>query len=170
MKRRILILAAALLLCSCAGGTPEREEADASETRIETEKPETVPVSGGESGEEETAPMKISISDGTHTVVYQLNDSGPAKSLYAMLPIECPVENYGSNEKIFYPESEVDPSGGIEGGGEAGGLALFSPWGNVVMYYGSFSAYPGLYLLGEAVLGAEQVKDLAGTIRAEAEE
>ena len=39
----------------------------------------------------------------------------------------------------------------IEGGGEAGGLALFSPWGNVVMYYDSFSPYPGLYILVQDV-------------------
>ena len=46
--------------------------------------------------------------------------------------------------------------GGNEGGGEAGGLAFFSPWGNVVMYYDSFSSYPGLYILGEAIEGVEK--------------
>lgn len=84
------------------------------------------------------------------------------------LPLDIEVENYGSNEKIFYPEETIDTTEGIEGGGEAGGLALFSPWGNVVMYYDSFNSYPGLYILGEAAEGVEQVKDLSGTIHVEA--
>lgn len=118
-------------------------------------------------GVQQEEAMKIQVTDGEHTVVYQLNDSDSAKSLYAMLPIETDVENYGRNEKIFYPAQAVAASNGIEGGGEAGGLALFSPWGNVVMYYDSFGAYPGLYLLGEAVEGVEQVKELSGTISVE---
>lgn len=110
---------------------------------------------------------KIRVSDGAHTVVYQLNGTAPALSLYDMLPLEASAENYGSNEKIFYPPQPIEAGNGLEGGGEAGALALFSPWGNVVMYYDSFSAYPGLYLLGEAVEGAEQVHELTGTIRVE---
>ncbi|MBR2823641.1 MAG: hypothetical protein IKE24_08155 [Clostridia bacterium] len=114
--------------------------------------------------------MKIRVSDGTNTIIYQLNDSPSARSLYGMLPMDTAVENYGSNEKIFYPEQTIDPTDGTEGGGKAGGLALFSPWGNVVMYYDSFASYPGLYILGEAVEGAEQVKNLSGTIHVEAVE
>ena len=112
--------------------------------------------------------MLIRVSDGTHTVLYRLNDSGPAKALLGLLPLDAAVENYGGNEKIFYPPRPIDASGGVEGGGEAGALALFSPWGNVVMYYGSFSAYPGLYLLGEAIEGADQVRELRDAVHVEA--
>ena len=117
----------------------------------------------------ETESMKISVNDGENTIIYQLNDSPSAKSLYGMLPLDAEVRNYGSNEKIFYPEKEIDTADGIEGSGEAGGLALFSPWGNVVMYYDSFGSYPGLYILGEAVEGVDQVRNLSGTIHVEAE-
>ena len=112
--------------------------------------------------------MKVSVSDGMHTVIYELNDSPSAKSLYGMLPLDIEVENYGRNEKIFYPPQPIDTTDGIEGSGEAGALALFSPWGNVVMYYDSFGAYPGLYLLGQAVEGSDQVSSLSGTIQVEA--
>ena len=112
--------------------------------------------------------MRISVSDGAHTIVYELNDSPSAKSLYGMLPLDIEVENYGHNEKIFYPPQAVDTAEGIEGGGEAGGLALFSPWGNVVMFYDSFGSYPGLYILGQAVEGTEQISNLSGTIHVEA--
>jgi hypothetical protein len=33
------------------------------------------------------------------------------------------------------------------------------------MYYGAFSQYPGLYVLGEAISGGEQIGQLTGTIR-----
>jgi hypothetical protein len=119
---------------------------------------------------DEEVPMKIRVTDGTHTIIYKLNDSPSAKSLYSMLPMDIEVEDYGSNEKIFYPEEKIDTADGIEGGGGAGDLALFSPWGNVVMFYDTFSSYPGLYLLGTAEEGADQVKGLSGTIHIEAEE
>ena len=118
---------------------------------------------------EELTSMKIRVTDGTHTIIFRLNESPSAKSLYSMLPIENEVETYGSNEQIFYPEEEIDTADGIEGSGEAGTIALFSPWGNVVMYYGSFASYPGLYILGEAIEGAEQIKDLNGMLQIEAE-
>ena len=69
--------------------------------------------------------MRIKVSDGTHTIIYLLNDSPSAKSLYGMLPLDIEVENYGSNEKIFYPEETIDTADGIEGGGEAGALLMF---------------------------------------------
>ena len=134
------------------------DAADAEEARSDTT---------ASSAEKEEV-MNIQVSDGTYTVVFRLNDSNQAKSLYALLPFETEVENYGSTEKVFTPPSALDKTGGIEGGGKAGGIAYFSPWGNIAMYYGDFSSYPGLYLMGEAVSGAEHIQDLSGTIRIEA--
>ena len=54
-----------------------------------------------------------------------------------------------------------------EGGGTAGYLGYFAPWDNIVMYYGDFEEYPGLYILGEAVSGAEYIKDIRGEILVE---
>lgn len=79
--------------------------------------------------------MRIKVTDGTDEIIFQLNDSSAAKSLYEQLPLTLDVENYGSNEKIFYPTEKLDTSDVIEGDGLAGTLAYFSPWGNVVMYY-----------------------------------
>ena len=114
--------------------------------------------------------MKIRVSDGTHTITYELNETSAAKSLYGMLPLEVTVENYSNNEKIFYPPTAVSYGADcIEGDCPAGTLALFSPWGNVVMYYGAASRYSGLYILGKAVEGADHIRNLAGTIRVEAD-
>lgn len=109
--------------------------------------------------------MKIQVSDGTHTITYQLNETSAAKSLYNMLPLSVDVQNYGSNETIFYPPTIINyGSDCTEGDCPAGTLALFSPWGNVVMYYGAASRYSGLYILGKAIEGADQISSLSGTI------
>ena len=112
--------------------------------------------------------MKIRVSDGTNTIIFELNETNAAKPLYQMLPLKVTVENYSNNEKIFYPSTAVSYSSDcIEGDCPAGTLALFSPWGNVVMYYGPASRYSGLYILGKAIEGADNIRNLSGTIRVE---
>lgn len=49
-------------------------------------------------------------SDG-QKIVFQLNGSSAAESLYNQLPLTVQVENYSDNEKIFYPPDELDTSG-----------------------------------------------------------
>lgn len=113
--------------------------------------------------------MKISVSDGKNKIVYELNASGQSKSLYTQLPIKVQIENYSTNEKIFYPKEKIPLKNGIEGSGDSGTLAYFSPWGNIVLFYGKFSRYPGLFILGKAVSGAENIKNLSGMVSVEAE-
>ena len=113
--------------------------------------------------------MKIKVSDATNTITYELNETSAAKSLYQMLPLEVKVQDYSNNEKIFYPPTAVSYGADcIEGYCPAGTLALFSPWGNIVMYYGAASRYSGLYILGKATEGADNIRNLTGTIRVEA--
>lgn len=137
---------------------------DEEAARSESSKEPDTKQDTGPKGSDEVGKMRMQVSDGTHTVVFRLNDSPSAVSLYNQLPFDATVENYGSNEKIFSPPAALDKTDGIEGGGKAGGIAYFSPWGNIAMYYGNFSSYPGLYLLGEATSGAEQISALSGTV------
>lgn len=109
--------------------------------------------------------IQIQVQGNGHTIVFELNDSPAARSLYSQLPLTIEVEDYGSNEKIFYPpdQLEIGDTPLTEGGGE-GGLAYFAPWGDVIMYYDSFGPYSGLYDLGAAVSGGEWIKELSGEI------
>lgn len=114
---------------------------------------------------DEALPKRIKVTDGNHNVTFELNETSAAQSLYNMLPTTREVQDYSTNEKIFYPETAISYSSDcIEGACPAGTLALFSPWGNVVMYYGAASQYPGLYILGSAVEGADQISELTGNI------
>ena len=111
--------------------------------------------------------MRIFVSDGSNTIIFRLNDSLPAQSLYEMIPFDVTVGDFLASQKIFYPPEKVDGTGGIVGDGGAGDLALFHGWGDIVMYYGPFNANQSLFLLGTAESGAEKIKDLSGIIHVE---
>lgn len=176
MEKRYLrmILLLVVMLTACTGkteetlfrtvtataGTEPKEAQTQTETKTDTE--------AGES-EEKTLngneEMRISVQGNDHIIVFKLNDSAASRSLYDQLPLSLDVEDYGSNEKIFYPTNMLDTGDTpLTEGGEAGGLAYFSPWGDVIMYYGNFGPYSGLYDLGTAVSGSEWIGTLSGEI------
>ncbi len=113
---------------------------------------------------EETGSRQISVQFGENTVIYELNDSPAADSLYEQLPITTEVEDFSTNEKIFYPSQELDTSDSPVAEGGAGTLAYYAPWGDVVMFYDDYSANSSLFELGQAVSGGEQIGEMSGTI------
>ncbi|BBO74224.1 hypothetical protein DSCW_16410 [Desulfosarcina widdelii] len=115
---------------------------------------------------ETEAVMNLSVTANGNTTVFELNNSAAAKSLYAQLPLRIEVENYGSNEKIFYPPKKLDTADTPQAAAhETGTLAYYAPWGDVVMFYGRFGGAAGLYTLGHAVSGSEYIRGMSGTIR-----
>ena len=109
--------------------------------------------------------LKIKVESKNAVVVYELHDSTAARELILQLPLEIEVENYGSNEKIFYPPKKLSTDGLKPADYREGTLGYFEPWHDVVMYYDRFSAYPGLYDLGTCVSGLDSIKNLSGTIK-----
>lgn len=176
MKKRYLLstLLLAVMLTACTGKSKEtaprtvtaatNAESKETQTQAETKtEPET------EEPEKETLKenedLRISVQGNGHTIVFQLNDSAASRSLYNQLPLSLEVEDYSSDEKIFYPPKKLDIGDTpLTEGGKAGGLAYFSPWGDVIMYYGDFGSYSGLYDLGSAVSGSEWIQELSGEI------
>ncbi len=69
--------------------------------------------------------MKISVSDGNDKIVYELNDSEQSRALFGQLPLEVQIEDYGTNEKIFYPKEKLPSRNGLEGSGDSRTLAYF---------------------------------------------
>lgn len=111
--------------------------------------------------------MQVKITSRGYTVTFQLYDTAAAKQFYAQLPLSIKVENYNNNEKIFYPPEKLDITATPKADAKAGTLAYYAPWGNVVMFYGSFGSAPGLYELGHAVSGQGYIKGMSGRIRVE---
>ena len=120
-----------------------------------------------ETEEENVETSQISVTCGDMQVVYARNDSPAAQSLLSQLPLTVAVEDFSTNEKVFYPPQELDTSDTPLAEGGAGTLAYYAPWGDVVLFYGSFSANGSLYELGEAVSGVENIGQMSGTITVE---
>lgn len=111
--------------------------------------------------------MRIRVSDGSREIIFELNDSSAARSLYEQLPLTLETENFNSNEKIFYPKKlDVSDTPLAKSGGR-GVLAYYEPWGDVVMFYDSFSSNSSLYELGKASRGADEIENLSGEIKVE---
>lgn len=122
--------------------------------------------SSASESEEETAGTQLSVTWGDNQVIYVLNDSPAAVSLLEQLPLTIEVEDYSTNEKIFYPPQELDisdtPTASASSG--AGTLAYYAPWGDVVMFYGDYNENPSLFELGQIISGEELVSQMGGTI------
>ena len=141
----------------------EMEEAAAAEESADMAEP-TAEEGADAMTEEDVSSVQIRVTSDAGEVIFALNDTPAAKSLLAQLPLTVDTEPYSNNEIIFYPDEPLDTEDGLEGGGTAGYLGYFAPWNDVVMYYGDFSEYPGLYILGEAVSGAENIEKITGQI------
>lgn len=74
------------------------------------------------------------------------------------------MEDFSTNEKIFYPARALDAADAPIAQGGAGTLAYYVPWGDVVMFYGDYSSSSDLRELGVVVSGADRIGSLSGTI------
>ncbi|CVI67547.1 hypothetical protein NDGK_00906 [Clostridiales bacterium CHKCI001] len=159
-----------LTLAGCAGSSSIESESNnittqnASENTTTTELiVDTTPenITSNNIGEEI---MKISIKSSDYEIIYELNNSQAAKDLYSQLPLALSVEDFSTNEKIFYPPNELDTSNTPTAEGYNGSLCYYSPWGDVVMFYDHFSQNSSLYELGQVVSGENDIENLTGTI------
>ena len=149
-------------LAACGNSDTAAQDAEPPEQTGEASGGETSAVDGEQNG---STGRLIAVQFEENTVVYQLNDGTAADSLFAQLPFTVEIEDYSTNEKIFYPPQELDTGSSPLAEGGAGTLAYYAPWGDVVMFYEDFSGGSGgLYELGKAVEGADAIRSLSGTI------
>ena len=111
--------------------------------------------------------MKISVVSNGNTTVFELNNSQASKDLYSQLPLTITVENFGDNEKIFYPPTKLSVENTPNANAKNGTLAYYAPWADVVMFYKDFGSASGLYELGECISGLEHINKMSGTIKIE---
>lgn len=155
----IIVVIVAIGIMICMQNT-SRETNNSDEKALENEE--------NKDRESETGLMRISVSDGNNTIIYELNDSTAASNLYRQLPLTTEVENFSSNEKIFYPSSDLNTDDTeLATKGDRGVLAYYAPWADVVMFYDTFSSANGLYELGRAIEGSNQIENLSGKITIE---
>lgn len=91
-------------------------------------------------------------------VIVKMYDNPTSRDLLARLPLTLTFKDYAGAEKIAYPSKPLAtkdvPSGADP---KLGDLALYSPWGNVVIYYRDRDYADGLIILGHIESGIEKV-------------
>lgn len=146
---------------------PSAAETEPSSQQAATTEPSSAGETACASPEGEgpgNAVRRIAVQFGDNVVIYELNDGMAAASLYEQLPLTIEVEDFSTNEKIFYPPQKLDTSDSPLAQSGAGTLAYYAPWGDVVMFYGDYNENPSLYELGQAISGGELVGQMSGTI------
>lgn len=178
MKKAIVMILSASLIFSLAGCSQSdsssgsgrnssqnsqdpnsQNQNDQDSDAASESEPEETPAAS----EEESSSQITVVSNGGSTV-FELNESPAAEALYNQLPLTIEVEDYSTNEKIFYPPEDLDTSDTPLADAGAGTLAYYEPWGDVVMFYDDFGAAVGLYELGRAVSGEELIESMSGTL------
>ena len=117
--------------------------------------------------EEESTYRKISVQFGESEIIYELNDGTAADSFYEQLPLTIEVEDYSTNEKIFYPHQTLDTSNSPLAQAGTGTLAYYEPWGDIVFFYDDYNENPFLFELGQIISGGELISQMSGTVTIE---
>jgi hypothetical protein len=72
-----------------------------------------------------------------------------ARDLFAMLPLELTIEDYGQNEKMARLPAGLSERGAIRFEGERpGDLCYFAPWKTLAFFHGGYRYSPGLIRIG----------------------
>ena len=113
--------------------------------------------------------VQLSINAGDTVLTAQLEDSAAARDFAAMLPLRLRLRDYASTEKIADLPRKLSTEGTPAGvNPNAGDITLYSPWGNLAIFYRDGSYSPGLVRLGRIELGAEQLASVEGPVNIEA--
>lgn len=139
-----------------------QNQSDQDSDAASENEPEETPAASAP--EQTDTSRQITVTSASGSTVFELNESPAAEALYNQLPLTIEVEDYSTNEKIFYPPEDLDTSDTPLADAGAGTLAYYEPWGDVVMFYDDFGAAVGLYELGRAVSGEELIESMSGTL------
>lgn len=162
-----LLLGIIMTACGREEESQTQTDSAAVSERVETESSEQPENIASDKSDDIDKQIQITTQEG-NVIVFRLNDSPAADSLYNQLPLSVEINDYGEDEKIFYPPEKLNSNDTPMAEGPAGTLSYFDPWGNVAVFTGECGGASGLYELGEAVLGIRYIAELAGEIQIEA--
>lgn len=167
MKKVILFLCTVLFLGTMVGCSSQNAASSESSSPVNanSEVDSQLMIREEATSSQEAEAIKISVRANGNTIVYELNDSPAAIDFYVQLPLTIEVENFSTNEKVFYPPKQLSTTDTPLANTGNGTLAYYEPWGDVVMFYDDFDQGNRLFELGHVVSGEEFIETLSGTIQ-----
>lgn len=163
MKKIFLLLSLLLMtfsLTACNAQVEPTQDNTTANTNVKTTNETT-------STSTQTKIIKLTTTN-NQTIEIELNNSPATNDLYNQLPLSIDLEDYSTNEKIFYPPNKLNTESTPKATPKIGTLAYYEPWGDVVIFYDDFRANNDLYELGHVISGGDIVSELSGTVTIEA--
>lgn len=162
MKKIFLLLSLLLMtfsLTACNAQVEPTQDNTTANTNVKTTTETT-------STSTQTKIIKLTTTN-NQTIEIELNNSPAANDLYNQLPLSIDLEDYSTNEKIFYPPNKLNTESTPKATSKIGTLAYYEPWGDVVIFYDDFRANNDLYELGHVISGEDILSELSGTVTIE---
>ena len=107
--------------------------------------------------------VRVRFSFNNESIVVDMNDSPTSRGFLSQLPLTLTFKDYSGSEKIAYPPKELSTQGAPAGSDPSiGDLALFAPWGDIVLYYGDAGYYEGIVKMGHVESGIEKLANMKG--------
>lgn len=110
--------------------------------------------------------MKMNITIDGRTITATMEDHAAGRDFLSRLPLETTLQDYNSTEKIFYPSPALTTASATRGCTPApGDITIYAPWGNVAIFYKSWSASNDLIKIGRIDGDGIEALRSAGDIR-----
>lgn len=111
------------------------------------------------------ATHRLAIMIGPQTITATLYDNPTSRDFISRLPLTVDLNDYGGTEKVFTPSPELTTDNSPSGmNPQAGDIALFAPWGNIVVYYRNGTSSGSLIPIGRIENGINALS-VSGTIQ-----
>lgn len=86
-------------------------------------------------------------------------DNATAKDFLSLLPLTLTLQDYNKTEKVSDLPKRLSTEGAPQGlDPQVGDITLYSPWGNLAIFYRDFGYARGLVKLGRIDSGIEHLK------------
>ncbi len=112
--------------------------------------------------------VKIRITAGDTVLTATMYDNATSRDFVALMPLTLNLKDYASTEKVSDLPKRLSTQGAPSGtDAAAGDITLYSPWGNLAIFYKSFGYASGLVTMGKVDGGLEGLRKLSGPARFE---
>ena len=96
--------------------------------------------------------------------IIALEDNATTRDFLAMLPATLTFEDYAGSEKISFLDQGLSTENAPESyDPQAGDVALYTPWGNLAIFYGDAGSSSDLVFMGRVISGLELLAGMDGT-------
>lgn len=157
MKKLLLlpfVLLPAMTVTACDSDSSQVSEPD-------TEQPEN-----NNNNDPDNNSRMVNIKVGNQTITATMEDNVAARDFISRLPLEVTLNDYASTEKIFYPSPALATNGAPRGCTPVpGDITIYAPWGNVAIFYKSFSSSNDLIKIGRIDRSGIDALSVAGNIQ-----